>query len=100
VLSEHWILTAAQCFSQNGFVSPQIYAVLDQYGQPSMVYDGPAEVFRHPSYSGSGDWGDDLALVHLRSYGIDTSSIGKSPLYADSRTPWTTNSFTSGLVSG
>ena len=99
VLSEHFILTAAHCVDD---LPPeiQLFAAMDQTGQPTMIYEGPIETFIHPSYTGDGDFSDDVAVIHLRSHGIDTSFIGKSPLYADSRTPWVNNSFTSAQVSG
>jgi hypothetical protein len=93
VLSEHFVLTAAHCFSEEGNSDPGLQIFFASApGASTKVYDGPVLFRDHPWYHHpSPDFRRyaDIKVVYLQSVrGIDLSVTDRAEIYGDQFTPW------------
>src|SRR4051794_6443649 len=86
VLSEHFVLTAAHCFSEAGNTDPglQIFFAAAP-GARTKVYDGPVLFRDYPwESSRAADFFVDIKVVYLQSArGIDLSLTDRAEIYGD-----------------
>ena len=88
VISQHYLLSSAHCFTLSGATETSVLTGDNFTGR---VYQDLADVVIHPSWDGGAPdremW--DLALIHLRGAGMG-AGFSRVPIYAGPETPWTT----------
>jgi secreted trypsin-like serine protease len=90
VLSQHFILTAAHCLEGADTLPNLAVVYASPTGANRLVYSGPAELRKHPSFYAVNPWeGADIGIISLQApQGIDLTLTDRAEIFADAFSPW------------